>query len=110
MQTMKKRVIELKKLCSRLEDEVDQSRIERFERSITDEASGQALRTLLGQISTLEGQNQELVHREEEREARIRELAAEEADERAEVEQLLVYIVVLEGIKTQLLVKPEHRP
>jgi hypothetical protein len=28
MQTMKKRVIELKKLCSRLEGEVDQSRIE----------------------------------------------------------------------------------
>ncbi len=109
MQTMKKRVIELKKLCSRLED-VDQSRIERFERSITDEASGQALRTLLGQLSTLEGQNQELVHREEEREARIRELEATEEDARAEVEQLLVYIEELEGTNAQLREQPELQP
>ena len=75
-----------------------------------DKASGQALRTLLGQISTLESQNQELVHREEEREARIRELEATEEDARAEVEQLLVYIEELEGTNAQLREQLELQP
>jgi hypothetical protein len=110
MRTMKKRIAELEKMCTRLQDEVDQSRSESLERSIVDEASGKALKTLHRQISMLEGQNQELVLRSEEREARISELEASEDDARAELEQLRVYIDELEGTHAELREQLELQP
>jgi len=50
----KKKVQELERLCRNLEEEVDRSREESVERSIMDEASGEALRQLHGQIAGLE--------------------------------------------------------
>ena len=58
---MTRKITELERMCTRLQDEVDHSRSESLERSIMDETSGQALKTLHRQISTLEGRNQELV-------------------------------------------------
>ena len=57
----KKKVQELERLCRNLEEEVDRSREESLERSIMDEASGEALRQLHGQIAGLEREKGELV-------------------------------------------------
>ena len=57
----KKKVQELERLCKNLEEEVDRSREESLERSIMDEASGEALRQLHGQIAGLEREKGELV-------------------------------------------------
>ncbi|KAI9509890.1 hypothetical protein F5148DRAFT_676408 [Russula earlei] len=57
----KKKVQELERLCRSLEEEVDRSREESVERSIMDEASGQALRHLHRQIAGLEREKGELV-------------------------------------------------
>lgn len=110
MRIMKKRIAELEKMCTRLQDEVDQSRSESIERSIVDEASGQALKTLHRQISTLEGQNQELVLHSEEMEARMRELEASEEDARAELEQLHIHIDELEEVNAELREQLELQP
>jgi len=91
MRIMKKRITEMEKMCTRLQDEVDQGRSEGLERSIMDEDSGQALKTLHRQTSTLEGQNQELVLRSEDRETRIREFETSEEDARAELERLRLH-------------------
>ena len=110
MRIMKKRVTELEKMCTRLQDEVDQSRGESLERSIMDEASGQALKTLHRQISTLEGRNRELVLHSEDREARIKELEASEEDARAELEQLKTQIDELEEANAELHEQLEFQP
>jgi chromosome segregation ATPase len=57
----KKKVQELERLCRNLEEEVDRSREDSVERSIMDEASGEALRQLHRQIAGLEREKGELV-------------------------------------------------
>jgi hypothetical protein len=57
----KKKVQELERLCRNLEEEVDRSREESMERSVMDEASGEALRQLHGHIAGLEREKGELV-------------------------------------------------
>ena len=57
----KKKVQELERLCRNLEEEVDRSREESVERSIMDEASGEALRQLHGHIAGLEREKGDLV-------------------------------------------------
>ncbi|KAI0270710.1 hypothetical protein BC834DRAFT_967439 [Gloeopeniophorella convolvens] len=57
----KKKVQELERLCRNLEEEVDRSREESMERSVMDEASGEALRQLHRQIVGLEREKSELV-------------------------------------------------
>ncbi|KAI0298982.1 hypothetical protein B0F90DRAFT_650219 [Multifurca ochricompacta] len=57
----KKKVQELERLCRNLEEEVDRSREESVERSIIDEASGEALRQLHKQIAGLEREKDEMV-------------------------------------------------
>ncbi|KAJ8516870.1 hypothetical protein ONZ45_g5875 [Pleurotus djamor] len=54
LRTWKKKVAELEKACRYLEEEVDNSRQASFERSVMDEASGEALRMLHRQIAGLE--------------------------------------------------------
>ncbi|KAH7927195.1 hypothetical protein BV22DRAFT_297659 [Leucogyrophana mollusca] len=60
----------LEQTCGRLEEEVEESRMERGERSVMDEASGEALRQLHRQIGQLEREKAEL---EGKVEARIQE-------------------------------------
>jgi hypothetical protein len=57
----KKKVQELERLCRNLEEEVDRSREESMERSVMDEASGEALRQLHSHIAGLEREKGELV-------------------------------------------------
>jgi hypothetical protein len=57
----KRKVQELERLCRNLEEEVDRSREESMERSVMDEASGEALRQLHRQIAGLEREKGELV-------------------------------------------------
>ncbi|KAH0834056.1 hypothetical protein J3R83DRAFT_11340 [Lanmaoa asiatica] len=54
VRSWKKKTADLEKMCRHLEEEVDYSRQESMERSIMDEASGEALRQLHRQISQLE--------------------------------------------------------
>ncbi|TFY82041.1 hypothetical protein EWM64_g1968 [Hericium alpestre] len=61
----KKKVMELEKLCRHLENEADSSRQESFERSIMDEASGEALRQLHRQISALEREKSDVAKKSE---------------------------------------------
>ena len=105
-----RRVTELERMCTRLQDEVDHSQSESLERSIMDETSGRALKTLHRQISTLEGRNRELVLRSEEGEARIKELEASEEDAQAELEQLKTHIDELEGTNAELYEQLELHP
>ena len=60
VRTWKKKAAELEKMCRHLEEEVDQSRQESVERSIMDEASGEALRQLHRQISQLEREKNDI--------------------------------------------------
>jgi predicted nucleic acid-binding Zn-ribbon protein len=61
----RKRVTELEKCVGRLEDEVDRSREESMDRSVMDEASGEALRMLHRRIGELERENKEKHSQEE---------------------------------------------
>lgn len=61
----KKKVQELERTCRYLEEEVEGSRQNSMERSIMDEASGEALRMLHRQISVLEQEKTEWVKKEE---------------------------------------------
>lgn len=70
LRAWKKKVTELEKTCRYLEEEVDSSRQESMERSVMDEASGEALRMLHRQIASLERERgewnrKEVVFREE---------------------------------------------
>lgn len=60
----KKKVAELERACRGLEDEVSESRQESFERSVMDEASGEAMRHLHRQISNLEREKADMEKRE----------------------------------------------
>jgi hypothetical protein len=61
----RKKVQELERNCRLLEEAMDRSRQESLERSVMDEASGEALRMLHRQIQGLEGEKGDLVKREE---------------------------------------------
>ena len=102
VRVMTKRIVELEKMCTRLQDELDQSQSQSLEGSIMDEASGQALKTLHRQISTLEGQNRDLVLRSKERDTKIAELEASEEATQVELEQLKTHIDELEVTNTAL--------
>ena len=60
----KNKVSELERMCRHLEHEVDTSRQEAFERSLMDEASGEALKTLHLQIAVLEREKMDSEKRE----------------------------------------------
>ena len=59
LRTWRKKVQELEKAVRHLEEELDDSRQESMERSVMDEASGEALRTLHRQIASLEREKAE---------------------------------------------------
>ncbi|KAJ7184181.1 hypothetical protein C8R46DRAFT_1063165 [Mycena filopes] len=82
LRAWKKKVGELERTCRFLEDEVEGSRQENMDRSVMDEASGEALRMLHRQIAGLEREREgsrrtEVVLREELR--RLETLAGEKA-------------------------------
>lgn len=60
LRNWKKKAGELERMCRTLEEEVDTSRQENMERSIMDEASGEALRMLHRQIAQLEREKEAL--------------------------------------------------
>lgn len=60
LRSWKKKAGELERMCRTLEEEVDTSRQENMERSIMDEASGEALRMLHRQIAQLEREKEAL--------------------------------------------------
>ncbi|KAG2107623.1 uncharacterized protein F5147DRAFT_199842 [Suillus discolor] len=60
LRNWKKKAGELERMCRNLEEEVDTSRQENLERSVMDEASGEALRMLHRQISQLEREKEAL--------------------------------------------------
>ncbi|KAG1731384.1 hypothetical protein EDB19DRAFT_1334961 [Suillus lakei] len=60
LRSWKKKAGELERMCRNLEEEVDTSRQESVERSVMDEASGEALRMLHRQISQLEREKEAL--------------------------------------------------
>ncbi|KAG2121306.1 hypothetical protein DEU56DRAFT_760718 [Suillus clintonianus] len=60
LRSWKKKASELERMCRTLEEEVDTSRQESLERSVMDEASGEALRMLHRQISQLEREKEAL--------------------------------------------------
>jgi hypothetical protein len=70
----RKKVQELERNCRLLEEAMDRSRQESLERSVMDEASGEALRMLHRQIQGLEGEKGDLVKREERLRGEIEEL------------------------------------
>ncbi len=86
----KKKVQELERLCRNLEEEVDRSREESLERSVMDEASGEALMQLHGQIAGLEREKGELVRNSLiilDPSARAKEMETEVAKLRVELRQ-----------------------
>ncbi|TBU28291.1 hypothetical protein BD311DRAFT_839778 [Dichomitus squalens] len=91
----RKRIAELERYSRSLEEQVDRSREESMERSIMDEASGQALRSLHQRIEELEREKRELEKsaraREEELQAGRAELerAREELSRRDDAEREL---------------------
>lgn len=64
IRSWRKRVAELEHCVKHLQDEVDRSREESMERSVMDEASGQALRTLHRRIGELEREKETFEKRE----------------------------------------------
>ncbi|KAI0674695.1 hypothetical protein C8Q78DRAFT_1118171 [Trametes maxima] len=90
IRSWRKRVGELERCVHALQDEVDRSREESAERSVMDEASGQALRTLHRRIEELE-----------------REKAAAEKREQRTVDELKETKTALEGVKDELARRDE---
>jgi predicted nucleic acid-binding Zn-ribbon protein len=70
----KKKVQELERAVRMLEEEVDSSRRESMERSVMDEASGEALRMLHRQIASLEQEKKEWLVREAELKGEVENL------------------------------------
>ncbi|KAF8548416.1 hypothetical protein OG21DRAFT_763519 [Imleria badia] len=81
VRSWKKKAADLERMCRHLEEEVDNSRQESMERSIMDEASGEALRQLHRQISQLEREKNDI-------DAERRSLARTVADVGAEITRL----------------------
>ena len=69
MRALRRKVNELEKICRGLEDEVERSREESFERSVMDEASEGALVVLHGSIGQLKGELEKV----KENEAKVRQ-------------------------------------
>ena len=65
LRSWKKKVQELERLCRQLEESAEDSKQERVERSVMDEASSEALRMLHCQITTLEREKNEWLKREQ---------------------------------------------
>ncbi|KAI0363437.1 hypothetical protein BV20DRAFT_958314 [Pilatotrama ljubarskyi] len=76
IRTWRKRVGELERCVHTLRDEVDRSREESAERSVMDEASGQALRSLHRRIEELEREKSASVKREERTAEELKETKA----------------------------------
>jgi hypothetical protein len=74
LRAWKKKVAELEKACRYLEEEVETSRQESMERSVMDEASGEALRMLHRQIAGFDHERNEWQRREAELLAQVEEL------------------------------------
>lgn len=88
----KKKVGELERTCRHLEEEVDLSRQESVERSVMDEASGEALRMLHRQIAGLEREKGEWGRQEEDLKGevvRLEVLVRERGEEVASLEVAL---------------------
>lgn len=64
LRSWKKKAAELEKMCRHLEEEVDGSRQESLERSVMDEAAGEALRQLHRQIAQLEREKNDVESKE----------------------------------------------
>ncbi len=64
LRSWRKKVQELEKTCRQLEEAMDRSRQESMERSVMDEASGEALRMLHRQIASLENEKSEWAKKE----------------------------------------------
>lgn len=84
----RKKIAELERACRSLEDQVDRSKQESFERSVMDEASSEALRHLHRQISQLEKERNDTEKREQDLKTENRRLK-EEVSMRKEMEQNL---------------------
>ena len=67
LRSWKKKVQELERLCRQLEESAEDSKQERMERSVMDEASSEALRMLHRQIASLEREKNELKREQLER-------------------------------------------
>ncbi|KAF6750757.1 hypothetical protein DFP72DRAFT_503864 [Ephemerocybe angulata] len=92
IRTWKKRVNELQRMCRHLEEEVDSSRQMSMERSIMDEASGEALRMLHRQIAALERDKSDQVKREQVMKEEIETLEVmvkEKSEDVVELKQML---------------------
>ncbi|KAF5326531.1 hypothetical protein D9611_000980 [Ephemerocybe angulata] len=92
IRTWKKRVNELQRMCRHLEEEVDSSRQMSMERSIMDEASGEALRMLHRQIAALERDKSDQVKREQVMKEEIETLEVmvkEKSEDVVELKQIL---------------------
>lgn len=95
----RKKIAELERACRTLEEQVDRSKQESFERSIMDEASGEALRQLHRQINQLEREKGDLEKRERDTKAENERLV-QEIRKREEAERSLQ--AGIEDAKTQM--------
>lgn len=84
----KKKVQELERNCRLLEEAMDRSRQDSVERSVMDEASGEALRMLHRQIQGLEGEKGEFVKREERLKEEVEELERVVKERGQELEEM----------------------
>ncbi|TRM60044.1 hypothetical protein BD626DRAFT_632821 [Schizophyllum amplum] len=88
LRAMRKKVLELEKHVRYLEEEVDSSQQVSMERSIMDEASGQALRTLHRQIADLEREKDAMMRREDALHDEVNALQHSVRERADEVEEL----------------------
>ena len=79
LRSWKKKVQELERLCRQLEESVENSKQESFERTVMDEASSEALRMLHRQIATLEREKSEGLKREQGLREEVETLEKDEA-------------------------------
>ena len=88
LRAWKKKVAELEKVCRYLEEEVEGSRQESMERSVMDEASGEALRMLHRQIAQLEREKTDWMRKEEVLREEVDKLEGEVNEKNEEVGKL----------------------
>ena len=85
LRSWKKKVQELERLCRQLEESAEDSKQERMERSVMDEASSEALRMLHRQIATLEREKNDGLMREQGFREEVEALSHEKELERDKV-------------------------
>jgi len=103
MRALRRKVADLEKLCRGLEEEVERSREESFDRSVMDEASEGALVVLHGSIGQLKGELEKV--REEgvqERESMKKEIQNLSAERDALLEKEKAFQVSLEDQKVEM--------